>query len=190
MKSTSSRGATAVAALLLGTGAARAAGYQQTIDSFRIAAQSADFFNDSYGYAVFPAVGNGGFILGAAHGDGRVYANGAPVGTTALTQLSIGLQAGVKVYSEIIFFKDQRALDAFESGNFRFGAGVSAVVITAAASASADTRGTQVSAGRRQDHARVAPVYTGGIMVFTIVRGGIEGGAAVEGEKFSYHAGP
>ena len=131
MKSTSTRIATAVAALLLGTGAAHAAGYRQTIASFKNAAQSADFFNNSYGYAVFPTIGEGSFIVGAAHGDGRVYAHGKWVGTAAVTQLSVGFQAGGKAYSEIIFFKDQQALDAFESGNFQFGAGVSAVVITA-----------------------------------------------------------
>ncbi len=187
MKSTSTRIATAVAVLLLGTGAAHAAGYRQTIASFKNAAQSADFFNNSYGYAVFPTIGEGSFIVGAAHGDGRVYAHGKWVGTAAVTQLSVGFQAGGKAYSEIIFFKDQQALDAFESGNFQFGAGVSAVVITAGASASADTSGTQASVSGGQNDARVAGAYSNGMVVFTIVKGGLEGGASVAGEKFSYH---
>jgi lipid-binding SYLF domain-containing protein len=190
MNSTSSRAAMSLAALLLGTGAAHAAGYLQTIASFKNSARSADFFENSYAYAVFPAVGKGSFIIGAAHGDGRVYTHGLPVGIAALTQFSVGLQAGVAAYSEIIFFQDQQALDAFESGNFQFGAGVSAVVITAGASASADTSGTQASASGGQDAARVAGAYNKGIVVFTIVRGGIEGGASVQGEKFSYRAGP
>jgi hypothetical protein len=104
MKSNSARAATVIAAVLLGTGAARAAGYPQTIDSFRNAAESAAFFNNSYGYAVFPTVGEGSFIVGAAHGDGRVYAHGVQVGTTAVTQLSVGFQAGGKAFSENIFF--------------------------------------------------------------------------------------
>ena len=54
MKSSSSRIATAAAALLLGTGAAHAAGYRETIAMFKNATQSADFFNNCYGYAVFP----------------------------------------------------------------------------------------------------------------------------------------
>jgi lipid-binding SYLF domain-containing protein len=188
MKSTSSRVATAVAALLLGTGAAHAAGYRQTIATFKNAAQSAAFFKHSYGYAVFPTVGEGSFIVGAAHGDGRVYAHGVRVGTASVTQLSVGLQAGGQAYSEIIFFKDRQALDAFESGNFQFGAGVSAVVITAGASASADTSGTQASASGGQDNAHVAGAYNNGVVVFTIAKGGLEGGASVEGEKFSYQA--
>jgi lipid-binding SYLF domain-containing protein len=190
MKITASRAATGVAGLLLATSAAHAAGYAQTIASFKNAPESAKFFNDSYGYAVFPTVGEGSFIVGGAHGDGRVYAHGKRIGTTAVTQLSVGFQAGGKAFSEIIFFKDQQALDAFESGNFQFGAGVSAVVITAGASASADTSGTQASASGGQDNAHVAGAYNNGMVVFTIAKGGLEGGASVEGEKFSYHPTP
>jgi lipid-binding SYLF domain-containing protein len=109
------------------------------------------------------------------------------VGKTAVTQLSVGWQAGGEAYSEIIFFKDKRALDAFESGNFQFGAGVSAVVITAGASASADTTGTQASASGGQRNAAVDGGYNNGMVVFTIVKGGLQGGVSVEGEKFSYH---
>jgi lipid-binding SYLF domain-containing protein len=188
MKSTSSRVATAVTALLLGTGAAHAAGYKQTIETFKNAAQSSDFFHNSYGYAVFPTVGQGSFFVGAAHGDGRVYAHGVRVGTASVTQLSVGFQAGGEAYSEIVFFKDRRALEAFESGNFQFGAGVSAVVITAGVSASADTSGTQASASGGQNDAHVAGSYNNGMVVFTIAKGGLEGGASVEGEKFSYRA--
>ena len=110
------------------------------------------------------------------------------MGTTAVTQLSIGWQAGGEAYSEIIFFKDKRALDAFESGNFQFGAGVNVVVITAGASASAATSGTQASASGGQDNAAVDGGYSNGMVVFTIVKGGLQGGASVEGEKFSFHA--
>ena len=173
-------------ALLLGAGAARAEGYKEAIDSFKHATQSADYFHNSYGYAVFPTVGEGSFIVGGAHGDGRVYAHGVRVGTSSVTQLSVGWQAGGKAYSEIIFFKDKRALDAFESGNFQFGAGVSAVVITAAASASAATSGTSASASGGQNDARVTGSYNDGMVVFRIVKGGLEGGASVEGEKFSF----
>jgi len=179
-----------VAAFLLGTTAARAAGYEQTIAMFANTAQSGDFFDNSFAYAVFPAVGRGSFIVGAAHGDGRVFAQGVWIGSASLTQLSFGLQAGGKSYSEIIFFKDQRALDAFESGQLRIGAGVSAAAITLGASASADTTGSRrASASGDQGDARVAGSYCNGIAVFTIVSEGIEGGASVEGERFSYRAG-
>ena len=105
MKSPSSRAASAVGALLLVSSAAHAAGYRETIAAFKHAAQSAEFFNNSYGYAVFPTVGEDSFIVGGAHGDGRVYAHGVRVGTASVSQLSIGWQAGGEAYSEIIFSK-------------------------------------------------------------------------------------
>jgi lipid-binding SYLF domain-containing protein len=188
MKTNALRVATAAATLLLGAGAAHAADYRETIDMFKHAKESAPFFNTSYGYAIFPTVGEGSFIVGAAHGDGRVYKRGVFVGTTAVTQLSVGWQAGGEGYSEIIFFKDKRALEAFESGNFQFGAGVNVVVITAGASASAETTGTQASVSGGQNDAAVAGSYNNGMVVFTIVKGGLQGGVSVEGEKFSYHA--
>ena len=190
MKTNTLRVATAVASLLLGTGAAHAHGadYRHAIHMFKNASQSAAFFKNSYGYAIFPTVGEGSFIVGGAHGEGRVYEQGVMVGKTAVTQLSVGWQAGGEGYSEIIFFKDKRALDAFESGNFQFGAGVNVVAITASASASADTTGTQASASGGQNDAAVGGAYSNGMVVFTIVKGGLQAGASVEGEKFSYHA--
>jgi lipid-binding SYLF domain-containing protein len=188
MKTNVLRVASAAASLLFAAGAAHAAGYRETIHMFKSARQSAPFFTNSYGYAIFPTVGEGSFIVGGAHGDGRVYERGVLVGTTSVTQLSIGWQAGGEGYSEIIFFKDKRAMDAFESGNFQFGAGVNVVAITAGASASADTTGAQASASGGQNDAAVAGGYSNGMAVFTIVKGGLQAGASVEGEKFSYHA--
>jgi lipid-binding SYLF domain-containing protein len=187
MKTHTLRIATVVGSVLLATGAAHAADYQQATHMFKDARQSAGFFKNSYGYAIFPTVGEGSFIVGAAHGDGRVYERGVLVGNTAVTQLSVGWQAGGEAFSEIIFFKDKRALDAFESGNFQFGAGVSVVAITAGASASVDTTGSEVSASGGQNNAAVDGAYSNGMAVFTIVKGGLQGGASVEGEKFSYH---
>ena len=37
-----------------------------------------------------------------------------------MSQISVGLQAGGKAYSQVIFFKDRRALEEFESGSFQF----------------------------------------------------------------------
>lgn len=56
--------------------------------------------------------------------------------------------------------------------------------------ASADTTGSRrASASGDQGDARVAGSYCNGTAVFTIVSEGIEGGASVEGERFSYRAG-
>src|SRR5271167_3991060 len=116
--------------------------YSDTVALFKNAGASAACFKSSRGYAVFPTIGKGGLVVGAAHGTGRVYQQGKYIGDTSVTQLSVGFQAGGQAYSEIIFFEDQRSLDEFTSGNFTFGADVGAVAITAAASASAGTGGS------------------------------------------------
>ena len=35
-----------------------------------------------------------------------------------MTQVTVGFQAGGQVYSQMIFFEDQRAFDEFTNGNF------------------------------------------------------------------------
>src|ERR1700677_4182953 len=123
--------------LLAAAGAAQADNYSDTIALFKNAGDSAVYFSRSYGYAVFPTIGEGGFILGAAHGKGRVYVNGGLVGDTSMTQLSAGFQAGGKAYSQIIFFQDKRAVDEFESGSLEFSAAASAIAVPARANAGA-----------------------------------------------------
>src|ERR1700683_4509116 len=123
-------------ALLLGSGVAYANEYDDTIELFKHAGESAVFFANCYAYAVFPTIGAGGLIVGGARGKGQVYVHDRVVGDAVMTQLSIGLQAGGKAFSEIIFFQDKRYLDEFESGTFEFAAGASAVAITAGGPAS------------------------------------------------------
>src|SRR6202044_3541131 len=132
-------------ALLLGSGVAYANEYDDTIELFKHAGESAVFFTDCYAYAVFPTIGAGGLIVGGARGKGQVFVHDQPVGDAVMTQLSFGLQAGGKAYSKIIFFQDKRYLDEFESGKFEFAAGASAVAIRTGASASVGT--DQASSG-------------------------------------------
>ena len=47
---------------------ARADDYTDTIHAFQKASESASFFGNSHGYAVFPTVGKGGIVVGGAHG--------------------------------------------------------------------------------------------------------------------------
>jgi lipid-binding SYLF domain-containing protein len=163
-----------------------AGNYAETIDLFKHAGQSASFFRNCYGYAVFPTIGKGAFIVGGAHGTGRVYEHGKYVGDTALTQVSVGFQAGGEGYSQIIFFEDKRAFDEFTKGNFEFDAGARVVAITAAAGAEAGTQGasSDVSGGKKD--ADTAGKYYKGMAVFVIVKGGALFQAAVAGQKYSY----
>jgi lipid-binding SYLF domain-containing protein len=175
-----------LAALLLPAGAAMANRYSDTVTLFQNAGESAGYFHDSYAYAIFPTIGKGGLVIGGAHGTGHVYEMGKYIGTTSMTQVSVGFQAGGQAYSQIIFFKDKRALDEFTSGQFEFDAGVSAVAITAAASGSVGTAGATGAASGGKKDALTSGSYYKGVAVFTIVKGGAMYQATVAGQKFSY----
>jgi lipid-binding SYLF domain-containing protein len=177
------------ALLLLGAGTAYADRYSDTVQLFKNAGSSAAFFGHCYAYAVFPTVGEGGFIAGGAHGTGRVYVGDSYTGDASMTQLSLGFQAGGKAYSEIVFFEDKRALDEFESGSFEFAAGASAIAVTAGANASAGTTGAESGAsGGKKDAVTNAGGYLKGMAVFTIAKGGLMYAITVAGQKFSYTA--
>ena len=162
--------------------------YADTIKLFQNAGPSATFFKNSYGYAVFPTIGKGGVGVGAAHGNGRVYAQGKHIGDTSMTQVSVGLQLGGQAFSQIIFFQDERALREFTGGNFEFGAEASAIAITAAAGGQAGTTGASAGASGGKKDATTAGSYYKGMAVFTIAKGGLMYQATVGGQKFSYKA--
>jgi lipid-binding SYLF domain-containing protein len=162
--------------------------YADTVKLFRNAGQSAKLFDSSYGYAVFPTIGKGGVVLGAAHGSGQVYVKGKHVGDTSMTQLTVGPQLGGQAYSQVIFFENKRAFDEFTGGNFEFGVNATAVAITAAASAEATSGGAGVGASGTPSHAKTASHFHDGMAVFTIAKGGLMAGATLGGQKFSYQA--
>lgn len=173
-------------AVLAPAAPASADDYTKTADLFRNAGESSAYFGNSYGYAVFPTIGKAGFGIGGAHGKGRVFVGGKPVGNTKMTQLSIGFQLGAQGYSLIIFFKDKRAFDEFASGQFEFGAQAGAVIITAAASAGASTTGAQAGASGGKKDATTEGGYYKGMAPFIIIKGGAMYEASVAGAKFSY----
>ena len=174
--------------LSLSCTAVRADEYDDTVKVFKDAGESGQFFKNSYGYAVFPTIGKAGVGVGGAHGKGRVYAGGKYVGDTSMTQLTVGLQLGGQAFSQIIFFEDKRAFDEFTGGNFEFGAQVTAVAITAGASASATTTGSSAGASGGKHDATTVGAYHKGMAVFTVAKGGLMYEATVGGQKFTYKA--
>jgi lipid-binding SYLF domain-containing protein len=124
------------------------------------------FFESAAGYAVFPSVGKGGFIIGGAFGRGLVIVDEKVDGYTSMSQATIGLQLGGQTYSQFIFFRDETAIGHFRRGNFEFGAQASAVAITAGASATA--------------------AYDSGVAVFTLARGGLMFEGTVGGQRFKF----
>ena len=124
------------------------------------------FFDHAYGYAVFPTIGKGAFIVGGAHGSGLVYERGKIVGRVNLSQGTVGLQIGGESYSEIIFFKDKAALERLKKEDLKFSAQASAIAATAGASATAD--------------------YEGGVAVFTMGKGGLMVEASIGGQELKF----
>lgn len=159
-----------------------------TIRSFANAGQSSNYFKDSYGYAVFPTIGKGGFVVGGARGTGLVFVDTKQVGTVIMTQVTAGFLAGAQAYSQVIFFEDERAYKHFTSGNFEFSAQAIAVAITAGVSVEANTGGGLAAgvSGGRNDANTVHGGYRKGMAVFTIAKGGLMGELAVGGQKFEY----
>lgn len=178
-----------IALLAFSVSAARADEYSATVNLFKNAGESAAFYKNAYGYAVFPTIGKGGVGVGGAYGKGRVYVHGKHVGDTSMTQVTVGFQLGGQAYSEMIFFEDERSFKEFTGGNFEFGAEASAVAITAAANASASTTGSSAGAsGGKKDAKTVGAKYYKGMATFTIAKGGLMYEASVGGQKFSYKA--
>jgi lipid-binding SYLF domain-containing protein len=158
---------------LLSASAARAddedlpAECKQAVADFQKADSSLKkFIDESAGYAIFPSVGKGGFIVGGARGTGLVYEKGAVVGQATMTQASIGAQIGGQTFSEIIFFETPAAVTDFKSGKFEMSAEVSAVVAAEGASKAAK--------------------YKEGVAVFTLPKKGAMLQAAIGGQKFKF----
>jgi lipid-binding SYLF domain-containing protein len=173
--------------LMLPFGQAFADEYADTIKLFRAEKEVRPFFDKSYGYAVFPMIGKAGYVIGGAHGSGRVYRGGSHVGDSTMNQVTVGWQLGGQAYSQVIFFENKRAFDEFTSGNFEFGAQATAVAITAGASVQGGTTGSSANASGTQNHVKQAPgKYYDGMAVFTITKGGLMYEASIGGQKFSF----
>jgi lipid-binding SYLF domain-containing protein len=124
------------------------------------------FLDAAYGYAVFPSVGKGAIGIGGAHGSGLVYEKGKLIGSTTLSQITIGFQLGGQAYRELICFQNQGALERFKGGNFEFDAQASGVAVTAGISFDA--------------------AYENGVAIFTMAKGGLMYEASIGGQKFSF----
>jgi lipid-binding SYLF domain-containing protein len=143
------------------------AAVEKTITKFKEADPSMKvFFEKAYGYAVFPGIGQGGFIIGGGHGYGWVYEKGIHVGVATVTDLSVGAQIGGQSFAEVIFFADKSTFDDFKKGDWQLGAQASAVLVKQGASKDA--------------------TYNNGVAVFTMPNRGLMAKASVGGQTFKY----
>lgn len=122
------------------------------------------FFDNSYGYAIFPKVTKGALVIGGAAGNGFVFKNQEVVGSSQLIQVNVGAHFGGQQYSEVIFFQNKEAYDHFMNNKMKFDAQASAVVLTAGVSVDAP--------------------YINGVAVFTHTIGGLMVEASIGGQHF------
>lgn len=139
----------------------------ETVELFRTTDRDIGrFFESAVGYAIFPSVGKGAFIVGGAAGTGCLVEGGALIGQAKLAQVTVGLQLGGQSYAEVIFFESKDAIESFKGNSFEMSAQVSAVAAASGASANAK--------------------YRLGVLVFTIAKGGLMYEASVGGQKFTF----
>ncbi len=139
---------------------------RRTLASLRAEPSLQPYFQEAWGYAVFPTVGKAALFFGGAYGTGEVYEQGKRVGSARISKASVGFQVGGEAYSEIVFFRSREALERFEKGGLAFDAG---------ASAAAATVGANVEAA-----------WSDGVAVFARSKGGLMASAAVGGQTFQF----
>ena len=123
------------------------------------------YYDQSYGYAVFPKVTKVGVSLGFAAGKGIVFCNHLAISMSKLKQLTVGLQFGAQKYSEVIFFQNEKALEQFMNKKLKFNGQASAVAIK---------KGTSADLS-----------YSYGVAVFTQAMGGLMFEASIGGQHFA-----
>jgi lipid-binding SYLF domain-containing protein len=137
-----------------------------TLRRMRAEHPGVDLLVQHYSYALFPTVTKGGLVVGGARSQGVVYERGRHVGYCALTQGSVGAQAGVQTFSELLVFANKTALDRFKAGQVSFAADASAVVLKTGVT-------TDTS-------------FIDGVAVVVSPIGGVMVEAAIGGQQFTY----
>jgi lipid-binding SYLF domain-containing protein len=128
--------------------------------------RSAVYFEDAYGFAVLHSITRVAFGFGGAYGKGLVFEGDNLIGKTGFWQFTSGLQAGVKNFSMIVFFKDQEALEYFKAREMQF-AGQAGIDVA-----------TWGAAG--------TPTYNEGVAIITATKLGLMAEFSYGGIKFTY----
>ncbi len=141
---------------------------RQAVDRFREerAETLQRFFDEAYGYAIFPSVKRGGLLVGYSSGRGVVIEGGEFAGYAVQRRLSLGAQLGFQAQAQIIFFRDAEVLADFKNGNLEF---------SPQASASAGKAGGAADGG-----------YDSRVAIFSLTKAGLmfEASAGVSKYKF------
>jgi len=124
------------------------------------------YFADAYAYAVWPGVTRIGFGFGGAYGKGVVIEQDKAVGTVGYWQFSSGIQAGLKNFTMIVFFRDKASLESLQRGEMQFAGQAGIDVITMGA------HGT--------------PTYNEGVAIIPLTNLGLMAEFAATGVKYNY----
>ncbi len=130
--------------------------------------RSRPYFDDAYAIAVWPGIGRFAIGFGGAYGKGVVIEQGEAVGTVSYWQISSGIQAGLKSFAMVVFFKDKAALESLERGEWQF-VGQAGIDVA--------TRGVHGT-----------PAYHEGVAIIPMTRLGLMGEFAAAGVKYNYRA--
>lgn len=126
----------------------------------------AGILDSAAGYAVFPEIGKGGLIAGAAYGRGVLFVKGRKSGFVELNQASLGAQIGAQTFTELIVFRNNYDVERLKAGTYSLGANMSAIVLKEGAAASAD--------------------FAQGVAVFVVPRGGVMAELSLSGQKINF----
>jgi len=118
------------------------------------------------GYAIFPEVAKGGFIVGGSGGRGEVYEAGKLIGHAKLSEGTIGAQIGGQKFAEIILFKTKTALNRFKKNRFE---------LSAQATANAADQGGAAKAR-----------YADGVAIIILPTSGLMADASIGGQKLNF----
>jgi len=148
------------AAKLANNATAELANYKQKDPSVQ------QLLDKAVGYAIFPDVGKGGWILGGSYGRGEVYEKNKKIGYADIKGVSAGFQWGAQNFSELLIFMNQDEMDKFKKGDFSLGANVSAVALASGAAAATDP--------------------SKGVVALVDTKGGLMAEAAVGGQQMKF----
>lgn len=144
---------------------------QETVQAFKASDPALGaYFKEAYGYVVFPTVGKGGLIIGAAHGRGVVFVKGTIAGKASITKVTIGAQVGGEAYSELMFFKDRATFERFKAGGAKFQANATATAGDASKQAATN--------------------WADGVAVFFKGKGGLIADASLGSQDFTFESAP
>ncbi len=118
------------------------------------------------GYAIFPEVAKGGFVVGGSGGRGEVYEAGKLIGHAKLSEGTIGAQIGGQKFAEIILFKTKTALNRFKKNRFE---------LSAQATANAADQGGAAKAK-----------YADGVAIIILPTSGLMADASIGGQKLKF----